>query len=107
MTAKEVNEIIFGYSLMIVLFTSISWYGIHYFIQNWDKKKAFFIINAVILVLYAIYFINGRIYHSEYGGALVWEFYLALIFLVHNVVLLIIALVIRTRLKKKVNFSGT
>jgi uncharacterized membrane protein len=101
MTDKEVTEIILSYSLLIALFTSLSWYGLYSLIHNWKKKKAFFIINSVIIIFYTIYFINGRIYHSEYGGALVWPFYLALLFLAHNVLLLIVAMVIRKKLKRQ------
>ncbi|MBB5284000.1 hypothetical protein HNQ92_002143 [Rhabdobacter roseus] len=101
MTAKEIIELIFSNTLFIAFFTLISGFFLNHFLVEWKKKKVFYIINAIILLLYSIYFINGRIYHSEYGGALVWELYFYFIVLFHFVVLLIFAIVKSYTLKTK------
>jgi hypothetical protein len=87
MVQNEVVEEIAKHLLGLAVLISFLWYVMYRYMERWSKRKPFIFINALILIIYTIYFINGRIYHSEYGGALVWEFYMLLIPFIHTVIL--------------------
>lgn len=92
---EEVVEGIAKFLLGLIILISFFWYVIYRLIERWSKRRVFILINASILVVYTIYFINGRIYHSEYGGTLVWGFYMMLVPLVHAIIMGIAALIFR------------
>jgi uncharacterized membrane protein YhaH (DUF805 family) len=99
MVPKEVVEEIAKYLLGLTVLVSFLWYVIYRHLEGWSKRKPFIYINAVILIIYTIYFINGRICHSEYGGALVWDFYMLLVPFIHTILMGVASLIV----KKKVN----
>lgn len=99
MVPEEVVKEIVEYLLVLTILILILWYAFYRLMEGWSKQKAFIFINASLLIIYTVYFINGRIYHSEYGGALVWDFYMLLVPFVHTVIMGITAFVV----KKKVN----
>jgi hypothetical protein len=100
MIPLEVFEVITKLLLAIVVWVSLTWYGLYKFIGEWSLKNLVFLFNGFILFCYTAYMINGRTYHSEYGGALVWEFYLLIVPLFHTVILGLISLILRIRLKR-------
>ncbi len=83
MVTEEVAKYLVGLSVLI----SFLWYVMYRYLEGWSKRKPFIFINASLLIIYTIYFINGSIYHSKYGGALVWEFYMLLVPFIHTIII--------------------
>ncbi len=100
MVPNEVVEEIAKYLLGLTVLVSFLWYVIYRLMEGWSKRKSFIFINASILVIYTIYFINGRIYHSEYGGALVWGFYMLLVPFVHTIIMGIVTFIINRNVNR-------
>jgi len=89
-----------GASLIVmIVLTSFLWYVIYRFIQSWSKAKIFFLVNALLLILYTAFLVNGRIFQSEFGGALVWDFYMMIIPFLHTFIIGIAGVFIRKSLR--------
>jgi len=58
-------------------------------INAFRYNKTFSIVNTGVLLLYGIYFLYALFFNSEYGGSLVWWFYLISLTWVHIIILVV------------------
>lgn len=91
---ESLKEIIDGL-LLICLSVTITWRFIFRLMYDKKIRNLFMILNIGLFILYMSYIVYGRINWSQYGAALVWEFYGVIIPLFHTFLVLLVALLIK------------
>jgi hypothetical protein len=98
----EILTEIIGGLIIIFIVVTLSWIPIFKLLNQKKYKRAFIILNIVTFALYMSYCIYGRFNWSEYGNSLVWEFYAAVLPIIHTTLLLVTTILLRPFGKSKI-----
>ncbi len=86
--------------LLIILISLILWISSIYMLSDWNKFKAFFVANGILIAAYVLFLIYGKSIwgHDEYG--LGFLFRLAICLMTHVLIVFVFAIVKNRQLKK-------